>query len=307
MNYDNKNYHTPVLLAESIEGLNIDPGGIYVDLTFGGGGHSRAIYEHITTGHLYGFDQDRDAFNNTIDKDHFTFVASNFRYLINFVDYYGIQHKVNGLIADLGVSSHHFDQAERGFSFRSLDSLLDMRMNQSSPISARDVVNSYAEEDIARLLYDYGELRQSRKIARSIVECRGIKPINTVGELLQAIDNHIDPRDRKRQLGQLFQAIRIEVNDELSALKDMLDSLSEVMAIGGRIVIITYHSLEDKIVKDFFRKVDDSTLESQIYGRRNSNWKIINRKPIIPSLNEINDNPRSRSAKLRIIEYNPHN
>lgn len=298
-------YHVPVLLGESIEALNILPHGCYVDLTFGGGGHSKEIVKSLDSGMLYSFDQDKDARNNIFKDDRFTFIAGNFRYLYRFMDYYGMAGKVDGLLADLGVSSHHFDEEERGFSFRSSEAVLDMRMNQSSGKSAKDVINEYTEENLADIFYLYGELRQSRAIAKAIVSERKNRQISTVGHFIGVIDKYISHKERKRQLGQAFQALRIEVNDELASLKEMLDSLDKVMKEGGRVVIITYHSLEDRIVKNFFKKKDLDSAHSQIYGTMQSDWLAVTKKPIEPTQKEVESNPRSRSAKMRVFEYRP--
>lgn len=298
-------YHVPVLLKESIEALNILPHGCYVDLTFGGGGHSKEIVKSLDSGMLYSFDQDKDARDNIFKDDRFTFIAGNFRYLYRFMDYYDMAGKVDGLLADLGVSSHHFDEEERGFSFRSPESILDMRMNQSACKSAKDILNEYSEENLADIFYLYGELRQSRAIAKAIVSERKNRQISTVGHFIGVIDKYISHKDRKRQLGQAFQALRIEVNDELASLEEMLDSLDKVMKEGGRVVIITYHSLEDRIVKNFFKKKDLDSVHSQIYGTMQSDWLAVTKKPIEPKQKEVDSNPRSRSAKMRVFEYRP--
>ena len=275
-----ESYHTPVLLNESICGLNIQPGGVYVDVTFGGGGHSREILRRMNDnapgGHLFGFDQDKDVEDRLLDlnEDHrFTFVRSNFRYMSNFLRYHGVDI-VDGVLADLGVSSHHFDEKERGFSFR-FQGDLDMRMNQRSGVSAADVINKYDEKKLADVLYQYGELRNSRYLASKIVHSR---PINTTTELADIA---------RHQSAQLFQAVRIEVNHELEALKEMLAQAETVIKPGGRLVVITYHSLEDRIVKQVMA---------------GDGWKKINKKVITPSTDELNNNSRSRSAKLRIAE-----
>lgn len=302
---DKELYHVPVLLGESIEALNILPHGCYVDLTFGGGGHSKEIVKSLDSGMLYSFDQDKDARDNIFKDDRFTFIAGNFRYLYRFMDYYDMAGKVDGLLADLGVSSHHFDEEERGFSFRSPESILDMRMNQSACKSAKDILNEYSEENLADIFYLYGELRQSRAIAKAIVSERKNRQISTVGHFIGVIDKYISHKDRKRQLGQAFQALRIEVNDELASLEEMLDSLDKVMKEGGRVVIITYHSLEDRIVKNFFKKKDLDSVHSQIYGTMQSDWLAVTKKPIEPTQKEVDSNPRSRSAKMRVFEYRP--
>ncbi len=302
-----EHYHTPVLLAECLDAMQLKADGIYVDVTFGGGGHSKAILKTLGEGgHLYSLDQDPDARQN-IPKgaEHFTFVATNFRHLGRFMDYYGQQGKVDAVLADLGVSSHHFDDPERGFSFRSETPLLDMRMNTSSKLSALTVINEYEEEDLANIIYKYGELRQSRQIARRIAQARAEKPIQTIGDLLEVVRPCLRPKDEKKQMSMLFQAIRIEVNDELGALEDMLKSCLSVLKKGGRLVVITYHSLEDRIVKNFFKEVGGKDeVQSQIYGGGKTAWKLVTRKPIVPSEEELQANPRSRSAKLRVAELN---
>lgn len=304
LTYSLDTYHTPVLLEESLDGLSLKPNGIYLDLTFGGGGHSKAILDRLgKNANLFGFDQDADAIANSIDDDRFTFIASNFRYLDRFMDYYNLIGKVDGILADLGVSSHHFDKQDRGFSFRTEEPLLDMRMNQNSKKSARDIIAKYDEEKLADILYKYGELKNSRKLARAIIKNRELSPINTIGDLLKVIDPFISPKERKRQLSQVFQALRIEVNDEMSALNDMLEACTKVLKKNGRLVVITYHSLEDRIVKNFLKKTQDDDEYSHIYGKKSSNWSLINRKAIVASDEELLRNPRSRSAKLRIAEW----
>ncbi len=295
-------YHIPALLHESIDGLNIQPNGTYVDVTFGGGGHSREILSRLGDGgKLYGFDQDEEAYENVLHDDRFVFVRSNFRYLNNFLQYYQVE-KVDGILADLGVSSHHFDDEERGFSFR-FDSLLDMRMNQSAKQTAADVLNNYDEEQLSNVFYLYGELRTSRKIASAIAFARQAKPITTVNEFLKIMDRFTYRDKEKKVLAQAFQALRIEVNQELDALSEMLQQSVERLAVGGRISVISYHSLEDRMVKNFFRSGNiEGKIEKDFYGNPLTNLKIINRKVIIPSQEEQRINPRSRSAKLRIAE-----
>ena len=295
-------YHIPALLHESIDGLNIQPNGTYVDVTFGGGGHSKEILTRLGDGgKLYGFDQDVEAYENVLNDDRFVFVRSNFRYLSNFLQYYQVE-KVDGILADLGVSSHHFDDEERGFSFR-FDSLLDMRMNRSSKLTAADVLNNYDEEQLSNLFYLYGELRMARKIASAIVFARQKKPIATVNEFLEIMDRFTYRDREKKVLAQAFQALRIEVNQELDALKEMLQQSVDCLATGGRLCVISYHSLEDRMVKNFFRSGNiEGEVEKDFYGNPLTNLKIINRKVIIPSEEEQRVNPRSRSAKLRIAE-----
>jgi 16S rRNA (cytosine1402-N4)-methyltransferase len=295
-------YHIPALLHESIGGLNIQPNGTYVDVTFGGGGHSKEILSRLGDGgKLYGFDQDEEAYENVLHDNRFVFVRSNFRYLNNFLQYYQVE-KVDGILADLGVSSHHFDDEDRGFSFR-YDSLLDMRMNQSAKQTAADVLNNYDEEQLSNIFYLYGELRTSRKIASAIAFARQAKPITTVNEFLEIMDRFTYRDKEKKVLAQAFQALRIEVNQELDALSEMLQQSVERLAVGGRISVISYHSLEDRMVKNFFRSGNiEGKIEKDFYGNPLTNLKIINRKVIIPSEEEQRINPRSRSAKLRIAE-----
>ncbi len=295
-------YHIPALLNECIDGLNISPNGTYIDVTFGGGGHSRGIIERLgTKGKLFSFDQDSDAEKNIIDDKRFTFVKSNFRFLKNFMKYHNIE-QVDGIIADLGVSFHHFDEAERGFSFR-FDGKLDMRMNRRGGNSAAEVINKYPESKIADILYYYGEMRNARKIAAEIVKKRESKVIETTSDLLSIIKGMINPKQEKKELAQIFQALRIEVNDEMTSLKSMLQQSVEMLKPGGRIVVLTYHSLEDRIVKDFFRYGNfDGKAEQDFFGRLIAPLKQINNKVITPSEEEIERNPRSRSAKLRIAE-----
>ena len=295
-------YHIPALLNESIDGLNIQPNGTYVDVTFGGGGHSKEILSRLgDEGKLYGFDQDEEAYRNVIDDKRFVFVRSNFRYLNNFLQYYQIE-KVDGILADLGVSSHHFDDEERGFSFR-FDSQLDMRMNRSAKQTAADVLNNYEEEQLSNLFYLYGELRMARKIASAIISARQKKPIETVNEFLEIMERFAYRDKEKKVLAQAFQALRIEVNQELDALSEMLQQSVEYLAVGGRLCVISYHSLEDRMVKNYFRSGNiEGKIEKDFYGNPLTNLKIINRKVIVPSDDEQRQNPRSRSAKLRIAE-----
>lgn len=299
-----EDYHVPVLLSECLEGMNLQPDGVYVDVTFGGGGHSRAILSALGKGgHLYSFDQDPDAAQRALADDRFTFVASNFRHLDRFMDYYGQQGRVDAILADLGVSSHHFDTMERGFSFRDETPLLDMRMNNRAGRSARDILQTYEEEALADLLYRYGELKQSRQLARRIVQAREQAPLQTVGDLIRAVRPLVRPDQEKKQLSCIFQALRIEVNEELVALEQMLEASRRVLRPGGRLVAMTYHSLEDRIVKNFLRRgEEDEAPSTQIYGGSASPWHLVTRKPITPSAEELLANPRSRSAKLRIAE-----
>ena len=295
-------YHIPALLQETVDGLNIKPDGVYVDATFGGGGHSKEILAQLgEKGRLFGFDQDAEAYDNTLNDDRFTFVRSNFRYLKNFLKYYQIE-KIDGILGDLGVSSHHFDDEDRGFSFR-YDSQLDMRMNRSAKQTAADIINNYDEEQLARIFYLYGELRTSRKIASSIVFARQKEPIATVNDFLQILERYTQRDKEKKVLAQAFQALRIEVNKELDALSEMLQQSTEHLSIGGRICIISYHSLEDRIVKNFFRSGNiEGKIEKDFYGNPITDLKVINRKVIIPTEEEQRKNPRSRSAKLRVAE-----
>ena len=295
-------YHVPVLLTESIDGLAIQPAGIYVDVTFGGGGHSREILKHLgPKGHLYSFDQDADAEKNIVADDRFTFVRSNFRYIKQWMRYYGVE-KVDGLLADLGVSSHHFDDAERGFSFR-FDAPLDMRMNKRAGLTAADVVNDYDEKQLADVLYLYGELKQARRMAALIVKARGQHRIETTNDLLKTVESLIKPEREKKETAQLFQALRIEVNHEMEALKDMLDGAMQVLKEGGRLSVITYHSLEDRIVKNMLKAGNaEGQVKQDFFGRLEKPFRLVNNKVIVPTDEEQQRNPRSRSAKLRIAE-----
>lgn len=295
-------YHVPVLLEQSIEGLNISPEGTYVDVTFGGGGHSRAILKRLKgKGHLYSFDQDPDAEQNIVEDPHFTFVRSNFRFLHNFMQYYNVDG-VDGILADLGVSSHHFDDAERGFSFR-FEGKLDMRMNQRAGKTAADIVNEYPEEKLADLFYLYGELKNSRKLASAIVKARAKESIQTIGDFLNIVQPLFGREREKKELAKVFQALRIEVNQEMTALREMLQAAIEVLKPGGRLSIITYHSLEDRMVKNIMKTGNiEGKLKQDFFGRVETPFKLVNNKVIIPSEEEQERNPRSRSAKLRIAE-----
>lgn len=296
-------YHVPVLLQESLEGMNITPEGTYVDVTFGGGGHSREILRRLgAEGHLYGFDQDADAEQNIPADSRFTFVRSNFRYLYNFMRYHQVAGEVDGLLADLGVSSHHFDDQERGFSFR-FDGDLDMRMNTRAGKTAADIVNTYTEEALADVFYLYGELKISRKLAAVIAKSRAVKKITTIGELLEVVKPFIGKDKEKKFLAQVFQALRIEVNDEMRALKEMLQGTLKVLKPEGRLVVITYHSLEDRLVKNFLKTGNfEGKAEKDFFGNVNSPFRLVNTNVIVPTDAEIERNPRSRSAKLRIAE-----
>lgn len=302
MNSSDTTYHVPVLLNESIDGLNIKSDGIYVDVTFGGGGHSREILRRLgPKGRLYGFDQDSDAEGNIPNDERFTFVRSNFRYLKNWMRYYEVE-KIDGLLADLGVSSHHFDDETRGFSFR-WDSPLDMRMNKRAGVTAADFINKAEEEKIADVLYLYGEIRQARRIASQIVKARSEKPLLTTGDLLKVVQPLMPHNREKKDLARVFQALRIEINHEMDALKEMLLAASEVLAEGGRLSVITYHSLEDRIVKNVMKSGNvEGKIEQDFYGRISSPFRSVNSKVIVPSDQEQQTNPRSRSAKLRVAE-----
>ena len=293
-------YHVPVLLNESIEALDINPDGIYVDVTFGGGGHSRAILEKLSTrGHLFSFDQDLDAMKNAFQDDRFTFVRSNFMYLKNFLKYYGVE-KIDGLLADLGVSSHHFDDEERGFSFR-FNAPLDMRMNKSTSVSASDVLNTYPESKLTNIFSLYGELSNAKKIAHTIVQKRNDNPIIDTNQLLDIVKPYFMREREKKDLAKLFQALRIEVNSEMLVLRKMLNQTAEVMNSNGKLVVITYHSLEDRIVKNFIKSGNcEGDIQKDFYGNIISPFKALNNKVITPSEIEMNANPRSRSAKMRV-------
>ena len=304
-------YHVPVLLKESVDGLNIHEGGIYVDVTFGGGGHSREILSRLNgTGHLYSFDQDADAAKRVFggsalgdsngEPDNFTFVLSNFRYLKNWMRYYGVDH-IDGLLADLGVSSHQFDVGGRGFSFRFDDAPLDMRMNSSAGKTAADVLNSYDEERLANVFYLYGELRNSRRLASAIVKARQKKALATSSDLISAVSPLVKREREKKDMARLFQSLRIEVNQEMTALREMLLAATELLAADGRLSVITYHSLEDRMVKNVIRSGNtEGKISQDLYGRVDTPFRAVNNKVITPDADEQERNPRSRSAKLRI-------
>lgn len=302
MNETEQTYHVPVLLLESICGLNLQDGGIYVDVTFGGGGHSREILRRMgKESRLFSFDQDEDAERNIVDDSRFTFVRSNFRYLRNFLRYYGVE-EVDGILADLGVSSHHFDDSERGFSFR-FDGKLDMRMNRRAGMTAADVVNTYDEERLADVFYLYGELKNSRKLANVLVKARARKPFDTIGDFLEVVKPLYGREREKKELAKVFQALRIEVNEEMQALKEMLYAATEALKPGGRLVVITYHSLEDRMVKNLMKTGNiEGKADQDFYGNVKTPFRLINNKVIVPANEEILRNPRSRSAKLRIAE-----
>lgn len=293
-------YHIPALLPQVIEALDIKPGGTYVDVTFGGGGHSRAILEHLSAdGHLYSMDQDRDAIERAFTDPRFTVIHGNFRYLSNFMRYYRVD-AVDGLLADLGVSFHHFDDPDRGFSFR-WEGRLDMRMNRSASLDAARVLADYSEEQLADMFYLLGELKTARRLAAAIVRARAEEPVETVERLRAVIAPHINPRQEKKELAQVFQALRIEVNGEIDALKALLKQSLDVLRPGGRLAIITYHSLEDRLVKNFMKTGNlEGKVEKDFYGRTDAPMRLISPKPITADDAEVERNPRSRSAKLRI-------
>ena len=295
-------YHVPVLLHESIDGLAIKSGGIYVDVTFGGGGHSKEILRRLDEkAHLYSFDQDPDAEKNIVNDDRFTFVRSNFRYLKNWMRYYGVDH-IDGLLADLGVSSHHFDDETRGFSFR-FDAPLDMRMNKRAGTTAAEILNTYDEEQLADIFYIYGELKNARKIASIIAKTRNEKKIETTGDLMSATEKLFQREREKKEMAKMFQALRIEVNHEMDALKEMLNGAKDLLGEGGRLSVITYHSLEDRIVKNMMKAGNvEGKIKQDFFGRIETPFRLINNKVIVPSNEEQQQNPRSRSAKLRLAE-----
>ncbi len=295
-------YHTPVLLEESVNGMNIRPDGTYVDVTFGGGGHSKYILSKLEkNGRLLSFDQDEDAEKNIVNDKRFTFVRSNFRYLHNFLRYYQVE-KVDAILADLGVSSHHFDDSERGFSFR-FDGKLDMRMNKRAGMTAADIVNTYEEEKLASVFYLYGELKNSRKLASVIVKARNNQKIETIEDFLSVIKPLFGREREKKELAKVFQALRIEVNQEMEALKEMLYATIEALKPGGRLVVITYHSLEDRMVKNIMKSGNiEGKVEQDFFGNIQSPFALVNNRVIVPDEAELQRNPRSRSAKLRIAE-----
>ena len=294
-------YHVPVLLQESVDGLDIQPDGIYVDVTFGGGGHSREILSRLgPKGHLYSFDQDADAEKNIVADDRFTFVRSNFRYIRNWMRYYGVE-QIDGLLGDLGVSSHHFDDESRGFSFR-FDAPLDMRMNKRAGLTAADVMNDYSEEQLADVFYLYGELKNARRLAKTIADYRKGKRIETTADLSDTVEPLMRSEREKKDLARVYQALRIEVNHEMDALRDMLCGATDLLRDGGRLSIITYHSLEDRIVKNVMKAGNvEGRIEQDFFGRITSPFRLVN-KVTTPSDEELQRNPRSRSAKLRIAE-----
>ncbi|MCO6499494.1 MAG: 16S rRNA (cytosine(1402)-N(4))-methyltransferase RsmH [Vicingus serpentipes] len=295
-------YHNPVLLKESVDGLDIEGDEVLVDVTFGGGGHSKEILKRLgEKGRLFAFDQDEDAAANVVEDNRFELVKQNFRYLKNYLRFYGVK-EVDGVLADLGVSSHQFDESTRGFSIR-FEGPLDMRMNQGSDLTAEKIVNEYEEEELVRILKEYGEVNNARQLAEAIIYQRELGRISSTNELVEIVEKMVPGKVRNKFLAQVFQALRIEVNDELGALKDMLEQSCEVLKKGGRLSVITYHSLEDRLVKNFIKKGNfDGELEKDFYGNPKLKFKQITRKPILPTKEEILNNNRARSAKLRIAE-----
>lgn len=294
-------YHIPVLLHESVDGMNIHPGGDFVDVTFGGGGHSREILNRITEGRLFAFDQDEDAAENAFDDERFIFIRHNFRYMRNFLRYQGVE-QVDGILADLGVSSHDFDVAERGFSFR-FSGDLDMRMNRDAERTAADIVNQESAENLTRIFREYGEVDNARRLVKQILSVREGQPIKTIDQFKEAIAPCVPKKTETKYLAKVFQALRIETNGELDVLKDFLEQSTALLKPGGRLVVITYHSLEDRLVKNFIKAGNfEGKQEKDFYGNVSSVLKAVNRKVIIPTNEEIERNPRARSAKLRIAE-----
>lgn len=295
-------YHIPALLEDSIKELNIKKNGIYADVTFGGGGHSRAILAELgPKGHLYGFDRDIDAFKNAPDDARFTFVHSNFRYITNFMRYHSVE-QLDGILADLGVSFHHFDNGERGFSFRS-DAPLDMRMNRNATLTASAIAADYSAQQLENLFRIYTDIKRPKAVADAIVKARENKPVTTTFQLVDAVSPVLNPKSLKKELAQVFQAFRIEVNGEMDALRRFLTATVKVLRPGGRLAVITYHSIEDRIVKNFLKTGNiEGREEKDFFGRSSTPWKLITRSPITPSEEEIERNPRSRSAKLRVAE-----
>lgn len=295
-------YHIPALLQESVNLLDIKPDGIYIDATFGGGGHSRAILSHLSAdGYLYSFDRDLDALANAFDDPRFTFVHSNFRFIENFMRFHGIDG-VDGIIADLGVSFHHFDEAQRGFSFRS-DAPLDMRMNRNADRTAADIIAEASEPELRNILNAYADLKRTGNVVKAIISQRAVKPISTTFELADAVRPALDPRQEKKEMAQVFQALRIATNDEMGDLRKFLEASLKVLRPGGRLAILTYHSVEDRMVKNFMKTGNvDGSEEKDFFGRSTSPWTAVTRKPVEPSPSEIESNPRSRSAKLRVAE-----
>ena len=296
-----REYHKPVLLNESVNGLEIKADGDYVDVTFGGGGHSREIFSRLNTGRLFAFDQDEDAAVNVIHDERFIFIRHNFKYIRNFLKYYQVE-KVDGILADLGVSSHDFDVAERGFSFR-FDGDLDMRMNRDSAQTAADIVNLYTEDQLRKVFREYGEIDNAGRLAREVVSARKIKPVKTIEQFREAILPCTPRLQESKYLAKVFQALRIETNKEMDVLHEFLEQSIELLKPGGRLVVITYHSLEDRMVKNFMRSGDSSGKQEQdFFGNVDSPLMAINRRVIVPTEQELEANPRARSAKLRIAE-----
>lgn len=303
MEKEQATYHIPALLTETINGLEIKPNGTYVDVTFGGGGHSRAILSHLDSdGRLFSFDQDMDAYANRIDDPRFTFIHGNFRFLSNFLRYHKVT-KVDGILADLGVSFHHFDDGERGFSFRYGEGVLDMRMNRDDSLDARKVIAEYDVDALTRMFKLFGELKNARRIAEALVKARSSREIVTIADLLDIVKPFINPRQEKKELAQVFQALRMEVNHEVDALAGFLSQTLKVLKPGGKLAIITYHSIEDRMVKNFMRSGNiDGKVETDFFGRSQTPIRPVNNKVIVPTEEEVERNPRSRSAKLRVAE-----
>ena len=297
-----RTYHIPALLIPSVDGLHIRPDGIYVDVTMGGGGHSREILSRLgPDGRLLGFDQDEDAERNIPNDPRFTFVRSNFRYLHNFLRYYGVE-TIDGLLADLGVSFHHFDDSDRGFSFR-FDGALDMRMNKRAGRTAADIVNTYDEERLADVFYLYGELKNSRRLATALTQARARQAVTTIGQFLDIVKPFFGREREKKDLARVFQALRIEVNQEMDALKEMLRAATDALRPGGRLAVITYHSLEDRMVKNLMKTGNvEGKVEKDFFGNVQTPFRLVNSKVIVPDEDEVTHNPRARSAKLRIAE-----
>lgn len=303
MEKEQATYHIPALLTETINGLEIKPNGTYVDVTFGGGGHSRAILSHLDSdGRLFSFDQDMDAYANRIDDPRFTFIHGNFRFLSNFLRYHKVT-EVDGILADLGVSFHHFDDGERGFSFRYGEGVLDMRMNRDDSLDARKVIAEYDIDALTRMFKLFGELKNARRIAEALVKARSSREIVTIADLLDIVKPFINPRQEKKELAQVFQALRMEVNHEVDALAGFLSQTLKVLKPGGKLAIITYHSIEDRMVKNFMRSGNiDGKVETDFFGRSQTPIRPVNNKVIVPTEEEVERNPRSRSAKLRVAE-----
>lgn len=298
-------YHTPALLAPTIDALITDPSGVYVDATLGGAGHSRAILDHLAPdGRLFGFDRDPDAMQNIPEDPRFTFVHSDFRFIKNFLHYHHV-NKVDGILADLGVSFHHFDSPERGFSFRA-DAPLDMRMNSNAPRTAADIINEYSDEQLTAILREYGDLKNGARFAGAIFAARNDAPILTTTDLRNAVAPLINPRQEKKELAQVFQALRIEVNNEMESLRALLRASLDILKPGGRFAVLTYHSLEDRMVKNFFRSATfSSEIKKDFFGKPLTPWKAVGKNPLCPDPEEIERNPRSRSAKLRVAQFTP--